>query len=442
MMKNLFSAGVVPAVLALLCACAAPGRRTDGQALEPVPIPPVRFIVASDIHLQSARMGISGKAFEENTSGDRKLLAQSEEILDAALAMIRAERASFLIVCGDLTKDGERANHEAVAAKLEALAAVGMRVYVVPGNHDVANGSARSFAGGTSAPAESVSPEEFKRIHGKFGYGNAIDADADSLSYVAEPVRGLWLLALDSCLWRKNRPGKHPVTDGAFSRRTVEWIERTLNAAREQKKAVIAVMHHGVAEHYPGNKKYFDMYLVRNFDRIGEMLAGYGVRVVFTGHFHSQDITIRRYDSGRFIADVETGSFVTYPCPYRVVTVDRRQVMSIESRFISAIRSMPRGFREFARSHVLDSTARFARVMLAWYGVGKGDRELLAPQVARAYLAHIQGDEVKPDPAVNEEGISPGGKLALWVTRGAITGWYTDLFPADNTVRIDLVTGR
>ena len=43
-----------------------------------------------------------------------------------------------------------------------------------------------------------------------------------------------------------------------------------------------------------------------------------GVRVVFTGHFHIQDVA-KDYNETRTdsIYDVSTGSTVTYPCPFR-----------------------------------------------------------------------------------------------------------------------------
>lgn len=424
----------------ILFSCAAPAPRAGEET--PLPIPPVRFAVISDMHLHSARLGASGSDFAGETAIDRKLLGLSEEILDAALAMIVKERPDFVIMCGDLTKDGEKINHETVAAKLGTLAGDGIRVFVVPGNHDVANGLARTYAGGTAAPAESVTPEVFRAIYSGSGYGTAIDADTHSLSYVAEPVPGLRLLALDSCLWREHRPGRHSLTRGAFTRQTEEWIIRTLEDAREQKKGVIAFMHHGIVEHYPDNERYFGMYLVRGFGRIGRMLADYGVRVVFTGHFHSQDVTIKHFGDNRFIADVETGSLVTYPCPYRIAAIDMRQTLYIESRFVTAIASMPAGFADHARDYTLENTARFARHMLRRYGVKGNDRELLGDQLGRAYLAHIRGDEAMPAPAVVETGISPVGKIALLVARTIIEGWYTDLPPADNNVRIDLRTGR
>ena len=66
-----------------------------------------RFAVFSDPHLYDAtNLGSSGTALEAYLASDRKMLVQSEEILDAALADLKGEGLDFVLVSGDLTKDG------------------------------------------------------------------------------------------------------------------------------------------------------------------------------------------------------------------------------------------------------------------------------------------------------------------------------------------------
>ncbi|HEO71358.1 MAG TPA: metallophosphoesterase, partial [Candidatus Hydrogenedentes bacterium] len=107
--------------------------------------PPTRFAVASDIHLYDADLGIEGAAFEDYLAHDRKMLAESEEILAAMLEDIVADAPEFLVVCGDLTKDGEAVNHALAAQYLAGVEAEGIPVFVVPGNHDLNNPHAMSF---------------------------------------------------------------------------------------------------------------------------------------------------------------------------------------------------------------------------------------------------------------------------------------------------------
>ena len=77
----------------------------------------------------------------------------------------------------------------------------GIKTFVIPGNHDVRNPSAKYFDGDETIPAEGVAAEEFASIYRDFGYGDDDLRDPNSLSYVCEPVPGLTLLALDGpCL--------------------------------------------------------------------------------------------------------------------------------------------------------------------------------------------------------------------------------------------------
>lgn len=413
-------------------------KKYTGQA---VTWPNTRFAVFTDTHLHSSDLGTAGKAFDEYIAADRKLLKESDEILAAGIDAINNENLDFVIVPGDLTKDGEVINHERFVSYIEKLKP-GVKAFVVPGNHDVDNHDAVKYTGDTTEKVDSVTSAQFKDMYDKYGYGDAIYHDEHSLSYVAEPVEGLWLLALDSCLWRANTEGHHPHVDGQFTDATLEWIEKMLIQAADSEKAVIAFMHHGIMEHYPTNEKNYGEYVVNHADTVARLLAFYGVRTVFTGHFHAQDITMKEFpQDGTVIYDIETGSFVTWPCPYRVVSIENQQ-MQITSTRIEAIASMPQGFQEHARQYVYDGTVGMANDALEGYNVSEKGMEVLSPQIANAYLAHLEGDEKRPEVIFDSSGSGFMGFIVGMVRKGLIEGWWTDLPPADNELRIDLETGK
>lgn len=404
--------------------------------------PAARFAVMSDLHYYDASLGTSGKAFEDYLADDRKLLRQSGEILDEGIKIIGAEKADFILVPGDLTKDGEKINHQSVKRKLDVLAARVRKIYVVPGNHDIMNGHAKRYRGDTTEPVDTVSSEDFRKIYAAYGYAAPVASDKASLSYVVEPVGGLWVLALDSCLWRKQKPGGNPITDGEFTNETMQWIEDILIRSKREKKAVIAFMHHGIVEHYPHNEKFYGAYIVNNAEEVAGLFAAYGVRMVFTGHFHAQDITLHRQKDGKqFVFDIETGSFVTYPCPFRVVSISKGQQARIESRFIGSIASMRQGFRQYARRYVFEGTVGMADKALKGYRVSKKDMRVVSPVVAEAYVVHLTGDEKKPE-KMFPEGLGLMGKVVMRFQGNLIKGWYTDLPPADGRIVIDLKTGE
>ncbi len=405
--------------------------------------PDMEFIVLADTHYFAPELGTEGSAFEEYLSHDRKMLKESSEILQAAVADIETKSADFVIICGDLTKDGELESHRQVAAVLAGIESKGTPVYVVPGNHDVSNGESMSFTGETSQRVPTVDPESYAAIYNDFGYSEAVAVDPDSLSYIVEPVPGLWLFGLDSCRYRENEENGHPVTDGRFYDKTLTWIEQQLIRAIRQQKAVIGFLHHGVLEHYPANEKHFDDYLLENFEPISKMFAAYGMRFVFTGHYHAQDVTKKSWAStipGHFLFDIETGSLVTYPVPWRHVAV-RNQIMTVTSYTVQAIDSRPEDFREFSEQFVLEGMTGIINETLVEYGVPEKDQELLTPQISEAYVTHLQGDEQKPDTYLDFTGVSATGVLVGVVQGDLVRGWYTDLPPQDNSLAGDMTTG-
>jgi len=404
--------------------------------------PDTRFAVVSDLHFYDKSLGIDGKAFQQYLDGDRKLLMLSEEILAAAVEKISREKVRFVLVPGDLTKDGERINHEGVVKTLKKLEYSGPRVYVAPGNHDINNGAAVQYAGDETKPVSSINDKDFEVLYHEFGYNETLARDKDSLSYVLEPEEGLWLLALDSCKWKENKPQAHPLTGGSFSASTLAWIESQLILAKKEKKAVLVFMHHGIMEHYPGNEKFYGQYIVDNSETVSSLLAAYGVSLVFTGHYHAQDVTKKEFkDTGDFIFDIETGSLATAPCPYRVVEIRNGRRAVIKSVFIDAIPSMKEGFAGYAHDFVFNGTITLANASLDKYWVSKKQQPLITGQVAQAYCAHLFGDEKKPDPVINSEGFGLWLRFIAWMQKDLINGWWTDLPPKDNHLTIDLFTG-
>ncbi len=401
--------------------------------------PQAKFVILSDLHFYDPILGTSGKAFEKYVNEDRKLLIESRELLEIAVNEIAGFSADFVIVSGDLTKDGERHNHEIVAQKLKILKQSGKKVFVIPGNHDVWNGHSVRFVGERTETVPTVSAAEFSEIFQEMGYGDALERDPNSLSYLAEPVAGLWLLALDSAKWRENKLDEYPLVSGMIYPKTVEWVDSVLQRADEQGKAVIVTMHHGILEHYPFNLKFYSEYLIDNHETFKERLSNAGVKMVFTGHFHAQDITAQTIQSsGKTLYDIETGSLVTAPCPYRIIELTKDQKAVIRSRLIQAIPSHPTGFQEYAANYLYEGTIKLADAALKDLWVGDEDRQIINPLVSRAFSTHIKGDEKLEDFDLKYDNAGPWGQFIMFMRKKLLKAWYTDLPPADNNLTIDL----
>jgi predicted MPP superfamily phosphohydrolase len=374
--------------------------------------PATSFVVCSDLHVYDPSLGTEGTAFGNYLAADRKLLRESSEILESAITAIKNVKADFVLVPGDMTKDGERSSHELVISYLKQIEDSGEKVYVVPGNHDIHNGHSLKYIGDIAERVPNITPAEFTELYADFGYREALYRDIASLSYIVEPQSGLWLLALDSCRYNENIEGEAPVTDGKFSAATIQWIEEMLEKAATEKKAVVVMVHHGVVEHYVGQEKNFGEYLLDDFPAVSKLLATYNARLAFTGHYHAQDITLARWaEPDKFIFDIETGSMVTYPSPYRMVSIDASQKAEIRTEHVESIQSHPNDFQEYARAYVQSGIEGIATRTIMGYKVNQAEAEKLAGQVAQAFVAHYSGDESLPagQEALQSSGLSISG---------------------------------
>ena len=310
----------------------------------------LRIAVMSDLHYLSPDMIADTEDFEHAFNSDRKLLKESSSVLREMLERVRADKPDILLVSGDLTKDGEQECHAALAKQLQQLQQdiPGLKIYVINGNHDIRNYNAKNFnpADGKAVPATRTEPEDFKRIY-DFVYSDptviatftpAEGNKAGGLSYVARPVEGLTVIAMDTCRYSSdntsNGDDEHE-TSGAISADLEKWVIEQTAAAKARGDLVIGLEHHGLVPHFDVEPTILPMYLVNGYERIAQEYADAGMSVVFTGHMHAVDIAAMTTKAGNTFYDIETGSALTYPCPVRFVDLRRSTVGGETSTYMS-----------------------------------------------------------------------------------------------------------
>ncbi len=391
--------------------------------------PDTSFAVMSDIHYYDTSLGTSGAAFEECMQSDRKLLKESSELTGKAIDKILTSGVKFVLVSGDLTKDGELINHEQVASQLQRLVDAGIKVFAIPGNHDVNNPGAVKYVGDGSEPVENITEEDFADIYKNCGYGDAIMRDASSLSYVAEPQDGLWILALDTCMSENNTPDKEEIWAGELDQTQIDWVQSVLTQAQEQGKAVILLEHHGVVEHWEGQSKLHPDYLLSDYKYDGKFFSSYGVRLAFTGHYHAQDISLEDNGDDGFIFDTETGSLITPPCSFRLCTISNNSI-TLDSTYL--IDDYSAEFKTQSMDFVKKTIYNEAYKTLKGYYVSDTDADYLASVIASAYVTHYDGNEGNVEPVtVDKSRLNLWGKLIYSQYEYVIKGLAKDLPPDD-----------
>ena len=337
-----------------------------------------KIVVLSDIHVMAPELLIKeGPAWTAYLDEERRLQDYSKALFDAMVTRLKDDiRPGLVLITGDLTKDGETVSHEYVVAKLDELRAAGIHTLVVPGNHDYGpNGNAVYYDGSSTTAAAVASTESFATMYANYGYGASSERAGETLTYACEPIEGLVVIGIDS--------GR----EGVLSEATLSWVCNKAQTSQQQGKQVVAMMHYPLIPHFTGAETFSESVSVVDYARVRNTLADAGIQVIFTGHFHTTDIA-KDYnaDCSKSIIDVNTGSLISYPCHYRVVTLDQQlSALNITTQSVAEI--VPGdGFADIAKARL--TTA--ARTKVESKGL---PFSMMASQIAAAFVYHAEGDE-------------------------------------------------
>ena len=297
----------------------------------PVAAKDISIYVASDLHVMSPDLIVNeGSAWDNYISSSHKLEDYSVGLFQNMIDTVLSQMPDIVMIPGDITKDGEKLSHEYVTRELSRLTNAGIKVYVIPGNHDIGNiENAQYFDGSKQYKAENITAAEFAKIYASFGYEGST-RDENSLSYVAEPFDGLVIIGIDS-------------HSRKISKKTLDWICEQSKKAHEEDKQIIAMMHHPIMEHFNGQIDMKSDAIIKDDENIRSRLMDAGIHTVFTGHFHTTDIAMA-YNENRTdsIFDITTGSKISYPMHHRwVILSDNLSRMYINTFVTESIDGHP-----------------------------------------------------------------------------------------------------
>lgn len=403
-----------------------------------------KIAVFSDPHYFDPNLGLPGQAFFDAKVNSRKMIALSEPILNSAIDMILNNPSDIVLIPGDLTKDGEKSSHLKFATILARLKTAGKKVFVVPGNHDVLNPEAYSYSGDDKFKTDYITTYEFQEIYSDYGYSDAIYKDSNSLTYIAEPIPGLWIVAMDACRYKENSD-RH-VVGGRFNPQTYQWIKDKLKIGKNSGKLMLGVLHHGILEHFQGQKEnpISSDFVIDDYQTVSKEFSDLGMNFVFTGHFHASDVVSAKYDNS-FLYDIETGSLLTYPVSLRFVNVDKSQTMEVSTAHIENVNYYTKGmqFQQYAKNYLTEDLDVFvADMLVSQFSIDKQIADEISPVGVDAFLSHYKGDEIISKDAVDLiDKYSTSSNFAIRLILASIESLYTDINPQDNNVKINMKTG-
>lgn len=273
------------------------------------------FAVASDIHYVHPVKQVGTTLADEGwvttfKSESESLTNQSGYIIDQFLKECAENpKCQFVLVTGDLATHGRDyvSEHETVAAKFRKFEQeTGKQVYVINGNHD-------------NAKDMPVDHKKFTEIYHEFGYDEALSTDDGTCSYSANLNDEYTLVALDTCDERYRVVPNNDVT-------RMDWAVKQIKAAKKQGKKVIMIMHHNLLEHNPFQKLNEKNYVVNTPYSFAGLLADLGVKLVFSGHTHCNNVKSYTSFLGNTIYDFSMSSLGNFPAEYKCFNVSDSEI--------------------------------------------------------------------------------------------------------------------
>ena len=358
-----------------------------------------RLMVVSDLHyLAPSLYRDSGVFLRALRGGDGKITQYGEELLSALYREIVSQRPDALAVTGDLTFNGEKESHIALASWFKAVEDAGVPVWIIPGNHDINVSSPVRFTADGYEPVEGVTPEDFAAIYADF-----LTPGTVGFSYAVPVGDGLLLAMTDVALYRDQA-----WTPGMFTAQHAAWLESALQ--KNEGATVVTATHHSLLPHTEFSKESFLMF---GNEEMAAALRRHGVRLNLSGHLHIQHIA-----RDGALNDAALGAFCIWPHRYAMVTLTDRS-LTYEARSLSAA-FLPPDLPETSKAWFEDITREKVKA-LGLTGT-EDEVEAMADYAARFNLAYFSG---LYDPADASWTRDPA--YALWERQDCLFGQYMRL---------------
>ena len=213
---------------------------------------------------------------------------------------------------------------------------------------------------------------------------------------------GLTVICIDSGIWCTFREG------------SIDWVCEKAKAAQAKGNQVLVMMHHMLMPHYYYQNNIFELSIPTDYPDIREKFMQAGIKVVLSGHSHTSDITRYIDASGRELYDICTGSPISYPCDYRVLTFDDTfSKLSVTTKSLTTLSGYS-DFPSYAKERLKQSVKNWTQKWLAEKtGVEYEDDEefgsnnlminVMSQALSNSFTIHAEGNE--PQNPESEEAV-------------------------------------
>lgn len=177
------------------------------------------------------------------------------------------------------------------------------------------------------------------------------------LSYVVEPVKGIWMLAIDGNTYipknlneNSNNPSNYNGASIGYNnvltnkQHLIKWVKRIADEAKLKGKTLIAFTHYPMIDFNDdatheiksllGEKKW-QLERVPE-EEVAKVFADAGLQIHFAGHMHINDTGIRKID-GKILVNVQVPSLAAYLPSYKILTIHSSDKMEVQTEVLNDV---------------------------------------------------------------------------------------------------------
>lgn len=191
-------------------------------------------------------------------------------------------------------------------------------------------------------------------------------ATLPDVSYLVEPLDGLWLLALDANVYLPK--GNSTEYQGAgigynqvleHKKHLIIWVAKVAMEAKRLNKTLIAFSHYPMIDFNDGASEEIRKLLGEGAlqahripdEKVAQVFADAGLKIHFGGHMHLNDTGIRTTSSGNTLVNIQTPSLAAYKPAYKIATISAKNTISVATVVLDSVPQFDEFFRLYEQEH-------------------------------------------------------------------------------------------
>jgi 3',5'-cyclic AMP phosphodiesterase CpdA len=184
--------------------------------------------------------------------------------------------------------------------------------------------------------------------------------EVPDVSYVVEPIDGLWLMAIDGNVYipKKNAtsdpkdPKNYSEASTGYNnvlsnkKHLIKWVEEISLEAKKQGKTLVAFSHFPMIDFNDDASAEIKELLGPNkwqlnrvpVEEVAQTFADAGLKIHFGGHMHINDTGIRTSLKGNTLVNIQTPSLAAYIPAYKLLTIQKDNIVDIQTITIDKVK--------------------------------------------------------------------------------------------------------